>query len=86
MPRISEFYGIVISMYYAEHGVPHFHALYAGEDASIAIESLDVLAGSLPDRALRLVREWATLYRAELEANWSRARDGQPLERIPPLA
>ena len=53
MPRISEFYGIVIAMYYAEHGVPHFHALYAGEDASIAIESLDVLAGSLPDRAMR---------------------------------
>lgn len=85
MPRISEFYGIVIAMYYAEHG-PHFHALYAGEDASIAIESLDVLAGSLPDRALRLVREWATLHRVELEANWNRARDGQPLERIPPLA
>jgi hypothetical protein len=44
-------------MYYAEHGVAHFHALYAGQDASIAIESLEVLAGSLPERALRLVRE-----------------------------
>jgi hypothetical protein len=85
VPRISEFYGIVIAMYYAEHGVPHFHAVYAGDEASIDIESLDVLAGSLPDRALRLVREWATLYRAELEANWDRARAGQPLERIPPL-
>jgi Domain of unknown function (DUF4160) len=73
-------------MYYAEDGVPHFHALYAGEEASVAIDSLDVLAGSLPDRALRLVREWATLYRSELEANWDRARDGQPLERISPLA
>jgi hypothetical protein len=73
-------------MYYAEHGVPHFHAVYAGDDASIEIVSLEVLAGSLPDRALRLVREWATLYRAELEANWDRARAGQPLERIPPLA
>ena len=70
MPRISEFYGIVITMYYAEHGVPHFHALYAGEDASVAIATLEVLAGSLPDRALRLVREWATLHRDELEADW----------------
>jgi hypothetical protein len=85
MPRISEFYGIVIAMYYAEHGIPHFHALYAGHDASIAIDTLEVLAGSLPDRALRLVKEWATLYRAELEADWLRARTGQPLERIPPL-
>ena len=24
MPRISEFYGVVIAMYYAEHGVPHW--------------------------------------------------------------
>jgi len=56
MPRISEFYGIVIAMYYAEHGVPHFHARYAGQEASVAIETLEVLAGSLPERALRLVR------------------------------
>jgi hypothetical protein len=28
MPRISEFYGIAIAMYYAEHGLPHFHAIY----------------------------------------------------------
>jgi hypothetical protein len=82
---ISVFYGIAIAMYYAEHGVPHFHALYAGEDVSIAIESLEILGGSLPDRALRLVREWAKLHRDELEADWRLAREGQPLERIPPL-
>ena len=86
MPRISEFYGIVIAMYYAEHGLPHFHARYAGQEASGAIETLEVLAGSLPDRALRLVREWATLQRADLEADWQRARADQPLEPIPPLA
>jgi hypothetical protein len=85
MPRVSVFYGIAIAMYYAEHGVPHFHALYAGEDVSIAIETLEILDGSLPDRALRLVREWAKLHREELEADWRLARAGQPLERIPPL-
>ena len=85
MPRICEFYGIAIAMYYAEHGLPHFHALYAGQDASIAIGSLDVLAGSLPDRALRLVREWAAIHRIELEEDWQRARDSQPLKRIAPL-
>jgi uncharacterized protein DUF4160 len=57
MPRISAFYGIVIAMFYEEHGVPHFHARYAGERASIAIATLEVLAGSLPERALRLVRD-----------------------------
>lgn len=30
MPVITRFYGIVIRMYFREHGVPHFHAVYAG--------------------------------------------------------
>jgi hypothetical protein len=45
-----------------------------------------VLAGALPGRALRLVSEWADQYEAELMANWERAREGQPLNPIPPLA
>ena len=28
VPTISTFFGIVIRMYYQEHGVPHFHAEY----------------------------------------------------------
>jgi Domain of unknown function (DUF4160) len=85
VPRISEFYGIVIAMYYREHGVPHFHATYAGETIVVAIETGDVLAGSVPARALRLVREWADLHREELRRNWSRAREDAPLDRIDPL-
>ena len=85
MPRISEFYGIVITMYYREHGVAHFHAIYGDEEASIAIDSLKVIAGSLPARALRLVREWAAVRRPQLEANWERAREYAPLEKIAPL-
>jgi len=26
MPEISRFFGIVIPIYYKEHGTPHFHA------------------------------------------------------------
>lgn len=51
----------------------------------IAIDSLEVLAGSLPDQAVRLVREWASLHRAEFELDWQRARAAQPLEPITPL-
>jgi hypothetical protein len=72
-------------MYYREHGIPHFHAIYAGQRASIAINTLEILEGSLPDRAVRFVREWAELHRPELEANWQLAHDRQPLERIDPL-
>jgi hypothetical protein len=85
MPRISAFYGLVITMYYREHGVAHFHVRFAEHDASIAIESLELLEGRLPDRAFRLAREWAALHRDELLANWERARLRDPLLSIDPL-
>ena len=85
MPEISRFFGIVVAMFYAEHGVPHFHAVYGEQKVSIGIEDHVVLEGTLQPRALRLVLEWCRLREAELLANWQRARRGEPLERIPPL-
>jgi hypothetical protein len=85
LPRIAEFYGIVIYMYYRDHGVPHFHALYAGQEAVIAIEGLRLLEGRLPRRALALVRTWGGLHRVELERDWALARANRPLRRIAPL-
>jgi hypothetical protein len=69
VPRISYFYGITVTMYWRErdHPVPHFHAEYSGERASITVDG-KVLAGSLPPRALRLVEEWARLHEDELLA------------------
>jgi uncharacterized protein DUF4160 len=86
LPRISAFYGITIWMYWNEgsHSRPHVHARYAGRSASIDFDG-EPLAGSLPRRALTLVREWARLHRDELEANWARAREDGPLEPIDPL-
>ncbi len=85
VPRISSFYGIVIAMYYRDHHPPHFHAIYAEHEAQIVIETLEPLAGELPARALKLVREWAGMHRAELEANWARAEAHLPLDTIEPL-
>jgi hypothetical protein len=85
LPRIAEFYGIVIYMYYGDHGVPHFHDLYAGQEAVIAIQGLRLLEGRLPSRALALVRTWARLHREELERDWELARANRPLRRIAPL-
>jgi hypothetical protein len=47
MPQISAFYGIVIWMYYDEmhhRGRPHFHATCGDDEATIDIESMEVLA------------------------------------------
>ncbi len=85
MPRISEFYGIAIYMYYRDHPPPHFHAIYGEFDAEVAIDSADIMEGELPRNARRLVHEWADLRRAELNRDWSLAQAGQPLEWIDPL-
>lgn len=85
MPRISDFYGIAIYMYFGDHAPPHFHAQYAEHEALIVIEDGRVLRGDLPPRALRLVREWLEAHRDELEANWRLAHEPAPLERIDPL-
>lgn len=86
MPRISFFYGIAIWMYWNEgaHARPHFHARYAGQAASVALDG-ELIAGSLPTRALSLVSEWARLHHDELLANWERARHEDPLLPIDPL-
>ena len=84
MPEISRFLGIVIGIFYSEHGAPHFHAVYGEYEISVEVESGNV-HGQFPPRALRLVLEWATLHREELIENWQLARQGQPLRRIAPL-
>ena len=82
---MSEFYGIVIYMYFSDHGPPHFHAIYAGAEAQIKIEDGGLLAGNLPTTASRLVRQWATSRRDELFADWDRAQAMQTLLPIEPL-
>lgn len=85
MPRVSAFYGIVITMYWRDHPPPHFHATYSGHKGVIGIEFMELIEGWLPPRALRLITEWAAAHRDELQANWERARLHQPLAGIDPL-
>ena len=59
MPQISQFYGIVIAMFFNDHVPPHFHAYYGGDEATINIETGEIIDGKLPRRALRMVRTWA---------------------------
>ena len=85
MPIISTFFGIVIRMFYADHPPPHFHAEFQGQQAKFTFDGA-MIVGSIRSRtALRLIREWAELHRAELEANWERAEARVPLDRIAPL-
>jgi hypothetical protein len=85
MPRVSYFYGITIWMYRPDHPPAHFHAQYGEHWAQIGIADQQVLNGSLPPRALRLVTDWAELHTAELQADWDLAQALEPLVPIDPL-
>ncbi|HEX5083760.1 MAG TPA: DUF4160 domain-containing protein [Blastocatellia bacterium] len=85
MPRISEFFGVVIYMYYNDHQPPHFHAEYAEAEAVYGIETLETLRGELPRRAHAMVVEWATRHRPDLREDWDLARRRMPLRWIAPL-
>ncbi len=82
---VSEFFGIVIAMFASERAPPHFHARYERHEALVAIDTLEFVEGWLPKRAYALVLEWAAQHRGELRANWDRARQAMPLERVVPL-
>lgn len=69
MPEISRFFGIVVSIFYSDHNPPHFHIEYAGNKASIDIET-GLVKGKMSRRALKLVFEWMDEHKAELLANW----------------
>ena len=72
-------------MFYDDHGVPHFHAEYAGERGSFDFEG-NLIAGQVRSRtALKLIREWAHLHQPELNEDWRRSKQGLPLNYIAPL-
>ena len=87
VPTIGTFFGMAIAMHFGdrEHPPPHFHAIYGEYEVSLAIETLEILDGTLPRRALHLVSEWAELHREELLDDWERAWNHLPLNPIPPL-
>jgi hypothetical protein len=85
MPRISQFYGIVIAMFYNDHEPAHFRASYGEHRANVAIQPVRVIAGSLPRRVQSLVFEWAAMHQTELIENWQRARQHRTLFPIEPL-
>ncbi|MCL2289781.1 MAG: DUF4160 domain-containing protein [Bacteroidetes bacterium] len=84
MPRLSEFYGIIILMNFRDHEPGHFHVWYGDYRAIITIDD-GLVKGEMPARALRMVLEWMDKHKDELAKNWMLAKQGLPLEKIEPL-
>ena len=83
MPVISRFYGLTVKMYFrqSEHNPPHIHVIYGEYLGVIDIQSLEMIEGDLPAKALSLAGEWAEKYRVELLDIWNT----QVFRQLPPL-
>lgn len=83
MPVISRFYGMIIKMYFQqkEHNPPHFHVVYGEYMGEIEIETLCLMEGDLPQKALNMVTEWAQQHKDELMKIWNT----QEFIQLPPL-
>ncbi len=81
MPEITRFYGIIIKIFFGDHPPPHFHATYGEYVALVAIDTLEIIEGDLPNRAQKMVLEWAALYQKDLLQMWTT----QEFQKLPPL-
>jgi hypothetical protein len=83
MPIIARFYGLIIKMYFqqAEHNPPHFHVVYGEYLGVIDIQTLDMIEGDLPPKALSLIKEWANTHKENLLTIWNT----QEFKQLPPL-
>jgi len=81
-------YGILVSIFFEDndrHSLPHIHVRYSGEKASVAIEDGRILAGSIPQKQLKMVQAWIEIHKDELFADWELAAAGEEPFRIAPL-
>lgn len=83
MPVLSRFYGLIIKMYFqqSEHNPPHIHVLYGEYMGAIDVLTCEMIEGDLPNKALRMAKEWTEMNRDDLIDIWNT----QQFRPLPPL-
>lgn len=87
MPIISQFYGIIVSMFFNDtdrHHKPHIHVQYAEYHCTFDFDG-NILSGKIPNKQKKLVEAWIELRREELITLWKIVQDGTGSFYIEPL-
>lgn len=88
MPIISQFYGIVIRMFFNDaekHFLEHIHVQYGEFDATYSIKDVKLIEGKLPPKQQKLVVAWIEIHKDELLALWNVAQTNGEFFKIDPL-
>ena len=87
MPIISQFYGIIIKMFFndtVQHNLPHLHAEYAEYSATIDLSG-NLIEGNLPSKQQKMVEAWILIHHDELVAVWKTLQSDGEYFKIDPL-
>lgn len=87
MPIISQFYGILIKMFFhdiGKHHEKHIHAEYGEYDASFDFSG-NLISGFLPKKQRTMVEAWINIHQEELEALWKALNEDNQFFKIEPL-
>ena len=73
-------------MYADDHNPPHFHARHGEFRALVEIATGNMMQGTMPRRALRLIQAWVEIHEKELLHNWKEGQKESPdFSKIEPL-
>lgn len=87
MPIISQFYGIIVKMFFndnLQHNLPHIHVEYAEHKAVFDLNS-NMISGKIPTKQRKLVEAWVLIHQEELKTLWNVLNEDNEIFRIDPL-
>lgn len=87
MPIVSQFYGILITMYFNEntkHHLPHLHAEYAEYDAVFDFKG-NIIDGEIPNKQRKMIEAWISIHEEELNSLWKTMQIHNEFFKINPL-
>lgn len=87
MPIISQFYGILVQMFFEKdekHNLKHIHIRY---NECKAVYDLDgnLIQGNLPTKQKKLVEAWILIHKEELDLLWNCYQNDGEYFKIDPL-
>ncbi len=87
MPIVSQFYGIVVRMYFddkKQHNMPHIHVEYSGNKAIYSLNGI-CIKGNIPNKQSKMVEAWILIHNEELRLLWKIMQENNEFFTIEPL-
>jgi hypothetical protein len=79
MPIIAVFNGIIIQMFFEDHGPPHVHAIYSGAKALVRISDGEIIRGMLPRKQGEIGKRLGEAQASRADGELASCANGRPL-------